>query len=64
MVRTATLELATDGNGQVIDFTEALPGVLYGTGLQHGTATVFCPQRHQRGDDNGQGASKGCQRLA
>ena len=43
MVRTATLELATDGNGQVIDITSALQGVLYGTQLQHGIATVFCP---------------------
>ncbi|MBP8973758.1 MAG: secondary thiamine-phosphate synthase enzyme YjbQ [Anaerolineae bacterium] len=43
MVRTATLDLATDGNGQVIDITEALQGVLFGTQLQHGIATVFCP---------------------
>lgn len=43
MVRTATLELATDSNGQVIDITSALQGVLYGTQLQHGIATVFCP---------------------
>ena len=43
MVRTATLELETGGNGQVIDITEALQGVLYGAQLQHGIATVFCP---------------------
>ncbi|MEW6579798.1 MAG: secondary thiamine-phosphate synthase enzyme YjbQ [Chloroflexota bacterium] len=43
MIRTATLELATAGNGQVIDITDAMQGVLYGTQLQHGIATVFCP---------------------
>jgi len=43
VIRTATLELATAGNGQVIDITDAMQGVLYGTQLQHGIATVFCP---------------------
>ena len=43
MVRTGTLDLATEGNGQVVDITDAVQGVLHEAQARHGIATVFCP---------------------
>jgi secondary thiamine-phosphate synthase enzyme len=43
MVRTGTLDLTTEGDGQVVDITEAVRGVLEAAQVLHGIVTVFCP---------------------
>ncbi len=43
MVRTGTLDLATEGHGQVVDITDAVRGVLEEAQVLNGIVTVFCP---------------------
>lgn len=43
MVRTGTLDLATEGHGQVVDITDAVQEVLAEAQVRHGIVTVFCP---------------------
>jgi secondary thiamine-phosphate synthase enzyme len=43
MVRTASIELHTQGNAQVIDITAQVGRAVQNSGLTGGIATVFCP---------------------
>lgn len=43
MVETRTLSLETRGNGDVVDITASVQEAVRSTGLEAGTATVFCP---------------------
>ena len=43
MVKTASVALKTQGNGQVIDITAQVAQAIRDGGLLNGTATVFCP---------------------
>jgi secondary thiamine-phosphate synthase enzyme len=42
-VQTHTLELQTDGNGDVLDITNDVAKVIGGCGLRDGTVTLFTP---------------------
>jgi secondary thiamine-phosphate synthase enzyme len=42
-VYTGSIELETQGNGQVIDITRAVSQVLHESSLSNGIITVFCP---------------------
>ena len=42
-VHTAELRLSTRGDGDVVDLTESVQGVVRDSGVRHGTASVFVP---------------------
>jgi secondary thiamine-phosphate synthase enzyme len=42
MVRTSTITLNTRGNADVHDITDQVAGAVSGSGLTHGSVTVFC----------------------
>jgi secondary thiamine-phosphate synthase enzyme len=42
-VRTASIQLSTKGNADVIDITERVSRVVGESGLAAGTVTIFCP---------------------
>ncbi len=43
MIKTATLELATEGNSQVIDVTQGVQDAVTKSLMLAGLVTVFCP---------------------
>lgn len=43
MIKTASVELTTKGNGQVIDITHQVAQAVRGSGIASGIVTVFCP---------------------
>lgn len=43
MVETASVELSTQGDGEVIDITREVQQAVQASGLTAGTATIFCP---------------------
>lgn len=43
MVETASIELSTRGNGDVIDITAEVERAVRSSGLSDGIVTVFCP---------------------
>lgn len=43
MIQTSALELRTQGNGQVINITEAVAEAIRASDLTNGIVTVFCP---------------------
>ena len=43
MVKTSTISLTTDGNGDIHDITDQVAGELHKSGLKAGIVTVFCP---------------------
>lgn len=43
MVKTASIELRTQGNNQVLDITTAVAQAVMTSGITDGIVTVFCP---------------------
>jgi secondary thiamine-phosphate synthase enzyme len=43
MVKTSTISLSTDGNGDIHDITDLVERELQRSGLKNGTVTLFCP---------------------
>jgi secondary thiamine-phosphate synthase enzyme len=43
MIKTASIEIKTQGNAQVIDITSRVAEAVRTSDLTHGTVTVFCP---------------------
>ena len=43
MIKTIHIELATQGNMQVVDITEAVRDAVAESGLADGIVTIFCP---------------------
>ncbi len=43
MIQTSALELQTQGNGHMINITEAVAEAIRASGLTDGIVTVFCP---------------------
>jgi secondary thiamine-phosphate synthase enzyme len=42
-VNTASIQVSTRGNADVIDITDQVGEVVYKSGLKNGVVTVFCP---------------------
>jgi len=42
-VKTATIEIKTHGNPDILDITDAVAATIQQTNLQNGIVTVFCP---------------------
>jgi secondary thiamine-phosphate synthase enzyme len=43
MIRTTIISLSTRGNADILDITDEIMGAVSKSGIQAGTATVFCP---------------------
>lgn len=43
MIKTARIELDTQGNAQIVDITAQIAQAVYDSGLTGGIVTVFCP---------------------
>lgn len=43
MIETASIELRTHGNGQVLDITREVAQTIQSSGLTSGIVTIFCP---------------------
>ena len=43
MIETATIQLRTEGNGQVINITSLVADAVRGSAMRSGILTVFCP---------------------
>ena len=42
-VKTDSISIHTKGNADVLDITDQIANVISNSGLQNGTATIFCP---------------------
>jgi secondary thiamine-phosphate synthase enzyme len=43
MIKTASIELRTQGNGQILDITREVAQAIQESALESGIVTVFCP---------------------